>query len=74
MLRDWRRDARAGLLEAYAGTVAGAPLYGPWDEARPLLELFELEKAAYELRYELDNRPAWVRIPLAGLLELTGGD
>jgi maltose alpha-D-glucosyltransferase / alpha-amylase len=31
--------------------------------------LFGLEKVLYELRYELANRPDWVRIPLAGLLE-----
>ena len=31
---------------------------------------FELQKAAYELRYELDNRPDWVAIPLAGLSRL----
>jgi maltose alpha-D-glucosyltransferase/alpha-amylase len=37
---------------------------------RVLLELFTLEKACYELRYELDNRPDWVEIPLAGLREL----
>ena len=31
-----------------------------------LLSVFELEKAVYELRYELDNRPDWVGIPVAG--------
>ena len=31
-----------------------------------LLALFELEKALYELRYELDNRPDWVAVPVAG--------
>jgi maltose alpha-D-glucosyltransferase/alpha-amylase len=31
-----------------------------------------LEKALYELRYELDNRPTWVDVPLRGLLELLG--
>jgi predicted trehalose synthase len=35
-----------------------------------LLAVFELEKAVYELRYELDNRPDWVRIPVAGILRL----
>ena len=35
-----------------------------------LLTLFELEKALYELRYELHSRPDWVAIPLAGLLQL----
>ena len=36
--------------------------------AAGLLELFLLEKAIYELRYEIDNRPDWVRIPLRGLI------
>ncbi|MCW3008375.1 MAG: hypothetical protein JWP17_3001, partial [Solirubrobacterales bacterium] len=35
-----------------------------------LLAIFELEKAVYELRYELNNRPDWVRIPVAGILRL----
>jgi predicted trehalose synthase len=35
-----------------------------------LLSVFELEKAVYELRYELDNRPDWVAIPVAGILRL----
>jgi predicted trehalose synthase len=32
--------------------------------------VYELEKAVYELRYELDNRPEWVSIPVAGILRL----
>ena len=35
-----------------------------------LLELFVLDKALYELNYELNNRPDWVRIPLHGIFEL----
>jgi predicted trehalose synthase len=35
-----------------------------------LLSVFELEKAVYELRYELNNRPDWVKIPVAGILRL----
>ena len=35
-----------------------------------LLEVFELEKAVYELRYELNNRPDWVRIPVAGIVRM----
>jgi len=34
------------------------------------LAVFELEKAVYELRYELNNRPDWVAIPVAGILRL----
>ena len=37
--------------------------------ATGLLGLFELEKALYELRYEIGNRPAWAGIPLQGILE-----
>jgi maltose alpha-D-glucosyltransferase/alpha-amylase len=37
---------------------------------RALLDLFLLEKALYELRYEMANRPDWVEIPLRGLAEL----
>ena len=41
------------------------------EEARTrLLAVFELEKAVYELRYELNNRPDWVGIPVAGILRL----
>ena len=35
-----------------------------------LLSIFELEKAVYELQYELDNRPDWVPIPVAGIRRL----
>ena len=39
-------------------------------QAQRLLNAYLLEKALYELLYELNNRPAWVRIPLAGILAL----
>ncbi|HEY5638180.1 MAG TPA: maltose alpha-D-glucosyltransferase [Burkholderiales bacterium] len=68
---DWEREMRAAFLEAYAEAVAPAPVYTAFADARGLLELFELEKALYELRYELRNRPGWVRIPLTGVLALT---
>jgi maltose alpha-D-glucosyltransferase/alpha-amylase len=66
----WETEVRATFLRAYEETAAAAGLYPSFAAARPLLALFELEKAFYELRYELDNRPAWVQIPLAGILEL----
>jgi maltose alpha-D-glucosyltransferase/alpha-amylase len=37
---------------------------------RQLLDLMRLEKALFELEYELDYRPDWVRIPLMGILHL----
>jgi maltose alpha-D-glucosyltransferase/alpha-amylase len=38
-----------------------------------MLSLFELEKVLYELRYEINNRPAWVPVPLSGLMGILGG-
>jgi predicted trehalose synthase len=39
-----------------------------------LLAVFELEKAVYELRYELNHRPDWVSIPVAGILRMLEED
>ena len=44
-------------------------LYGSLLPGSGLLGLFELEKALYELRYELSNRPSWAGIPLQGILD-----
>jgi maltose alpha-D-glucosyltransferase/alpha-amylase len=40
------------------------------EELQLLLNVFLLEKAVYELGYELNNRPDWVDVPIAGVLEL----
>jgi maltose alpha-D-glucosyltransferase / alpha-amylase len=72
MLLAWERATRAQFLAAYEAGVRESELYGDFREARPLIELFELEKALYELRYELRNRPDWAGIPLTTLLELAG--
>jgi maltose alpha-D-glucosyltransferase/alpha-amylase len=52
--------------------LAGAADFLPKDprEMQILLGAFCLEKAIYELRYELNNRPEWVNIPLLGILQL----
>jgi maltose alpha-D-glucosyltransferase/alpha-amylase len=42
----------------------------PAEAFEQLLEIYVLDKALYELMYELNNRPAWIRIPLAGILAL----
>ncbi len=64
---DWEERARERFLESYLETV-DATLLPPGDAAiERLLAVFELEKAVYELRYELDNRPDWVGIPVAGI-------
>jgi maltose alpha-D-glucosyltransferase/alpha-amylase len=71
LAREWEAQARGEFLAAYGEAARNGGLLTSLDEARGLLELFELEKALYELRYELTNRPGWVAIPLQGILALT---
>jgi maltose alpha-D-glucosyltransferase/alpha-amylase len=68
----WEIEVREAFLAAYDAAAREAKLYGPeaLQAGRGLLGLFELEKALYELRYELGNRPAWAGIPLQGILDL----
>jgi maltose alpha-D-glucosyltransferase/alpha-amylase len=66
----WEQAARHAFLAAYDAAAAGGGLYASFEEALEWLALFELEKALYELRYEIHNRPAWVGIPLQGILAL----
>ncbi len=67
---DWEERARERFLESYLETV-DATLLPPGEAAiERLLAVFELEKAVYELRYELDNRPDWVGIPVTGIERL----
>ena len=67
--RVWQTWASAAFLRGYLGT-AGAALFVPTEPSQrdALLHLFMLDKALYELNYELNNRPDWVRIPLLGIL------
>ncbi|MBE0614504.1 MAG: maltose alpha-D-glucosyltransferase [Burkholderiales bacterium] len=68
----WERQARETFLRAYEETARDSGLFGSFAEVRGLIELFELEKALYELRYEVGNRPAWINVPLQGVLALCG--
>ena len=66
---DWEEHAREQFLEGYRSTVD--PTLVPSGTAMDkLLRVFELEKAVYELRYELNNRPDWVGIPVAGIARM----
>ena len=72
--QDFEQRARETFLERYFDTIDPGLLPAGEPATQNLLAVFELEKAVYELRYELDNRPDWVAIPVAGirrLLELT---
>ncbi len=67
----WQRWTCDAFLREYLATAAGAPfLPAASEQTERLLRLFMLGKAFYELVYELNNRPDWVRIPLRGLLGL----
>jgi maltose alpha-D-glucosyltransferase/alpha-amylase len=70
--RLWQNAVSTEFLHAYllAIDATNPKLIPQLAQARLLLNAYLLEKALYELLYELDNRPAWVRIPLAGILAL----
>ncbi|OFZ90145.1 MAG: maltose alpha-D-glucosyltransferase [Betaproteobacteria bacterium RIFCSPLOWO2_02_FULL_62_79] len=72
LARAWEEEVRHEFLEAYDEAARGSGLYASFEEVRGLLALFEMEKAFYELRYEINNRPGWVAIPLQGILALAG--
>lgn len=64
--RDWEQACRDAFLGAYTARMAAA---GAAPVAPRLLELYEMQKALYELRYEIHNRVDWVHVPLRGLLQ-----
>jgi maltose alpha-D-glucosyltransferase / alpha-amylase len=65
----WETWVSAAYLRAYLAATKGASfLPTRTTDIDTLLQLFMLDKAIYELGYELNNRPEWLHIPLAGLL------
>ncbi len=74
-LGTWAEAWNASVAERFLGSyfqAAGKAAYLPEsrEETQILLELHLLEKAVYELGYELNNRPTWVGIPLQGISRL----
>jgi trehalose synthase-fused probable maltokinase len=67
---DWEDRARRVFLDSYLAAVDPSLLPPGTEAAEKLLAMFELEKAVYELRYELNNRPDWIGIPAAGIARL----
>jgi trehalose synthase-fused probable maltokinase len=67
----WEDGMRTAFVDAYLGEVgrAGGPALVPGERERfdRALRAYELDKALYELGYELANRPAWISVPLAAL-------
>jgi trehalose synthase-fused probable maltokinase len=69
----WYEAARSAFLRGYAEAARGALFWLESEQQRgALLDLFLLDKAFYELSYELNNRPDWAGIPLRGILESIG--
>ncbi len=69
----WQAAATAHFLRSYREAMEVKPQLLPLPkEAQILLSAYLLEKALYELLYELDNRPSWVWIPLTSILALWG--
>ena len=68
--RQWQAQAEGAFLDGYDEVARTRALASARGEMDRLLELFVLEKALYELSYEVDHRPDWVRIPLVGLLDV----
>jgi maltose alpha-D-glucosyltransferase / alpha-amylase len=66
-LEGWREQSAAAFMAAYRSALTDARLWPQsLDAADRLLDFFLLEKAFYEIEYELAHRPDWLRVPLAG--------
>ena len=63
----WRKHSVSAFLGSYRQSLGDNRLW-PWspEDANRLLDIFLLEKAFYEIEYELAHRPDWLRVPLAG--------
>jgi maltose alpha-D-glucosyltransferase / alpha-amylase len=69
----WQEWTSWAFLKSYLETARQAPIVpANQDELKSLLNAFVLDKAIYELGYELNNRPDWVTIPLHGIEQILG--
>jgi maltose alpha-D-glucosyltransferase / alpha-amylase len=70
----WVKTVSANFLDAYLGAAKGASfLPGSEKALKVLLDAFLLEKAVYEVCYELNNRPQWIYIPVRGIMHILDG-
>jgi len=71
--RSWYLWVSASFLKSYLEAMAGSPILPQSREGiRVMLDAYLLNKAMYEVNYELNNRPDWVWLPLEGILQLLG--
>ena len=67
-LEVWLQTAASAFLDGYRAVADAHP--EPWlhaSEEQDIIDIFLLEKVAYEINYEMANRPAWLQVPLRGL-------
>jgi len=71
LVQAWEQETSDAFLKGYSDAIDGCPTW-PADPAaaQRLIEFFVIDKALYELRYEMDNRPDWLAIPLFSLLRV----
>jgi maltose alpha-D-glucosyltransferase / alpha-amylase len=70
-VRRWSAILTETYLDAYRSAVADSELWPQDPEAaEDLLEFFLLEKAFYEIEYEISNRPGWTAIPLEATIRI----
>ena len=70
----WEERCRGAFLDGYFATVEPSLVPAGETAVARLLSVFELEKAVYELRYELHHRPDWIEIPVAGIARILESD
>jgi len=69
----WYFWVSATFLKSYLEIMTGSPILPPNRESiQVLLDAYLLDKAIYEINYELNNRPDWVGLPLEGILQVLG--
>jgi len=69
--RFWNLAVSASFLRAYLKALGSSEILpSTSEERRMVLQAYLLNKAIYEIGYELNNRPAWLKIPLQGVLHL----
>ncbi|NGZ96464.1 MAG: hypothetical protein CV089_10115 [Nitrospira sp. WS110] len=73
VIMEWERAARTAFLDGYRSVAKPDEaefLPDTWEDVVRVLQVYELDKALYELQYELHNRPDWLPIPLKGIRSL----
>jgi maltose alpha-D-glucosyltransferase/alpha-amylase len=69
----WRQSATDAFLQSYQAVAEAQPnRWLPETGEQIVMDIFLIEKVAYEIGYELANRPAWLKVPLSGLDRLAG--